>query len=205
MGDPMPIAYGLFAFALAVYGIRFASVSAATLTAGPETMALNYAVLIAGLAEVLAGVLGVIRGNSYPGYVTTTFGIWLIGFYLLVTSGAASKEFTPDALAWYVLILVVPVAILAVPAIMHREIAFTIAFAALIVLLLLLGLGYHSVNHALSAAAATGKPPALSAAVGLLQASSWFGFAAAAAIWWVFGREVLRNAGLLRRRPRSAA
>jgi succinate-acetate transporter protein len=133
---------------------------------------------------VLAGVLAIIKGIAYPGYVTAIFGLWLIGFYLLVTSGAASKEFTPDALAWYVLILVVPVAILAVPAVMHREIAFAAAFVALIVLLLLLGLGYHSVNHALSAAAASGKPPALSAAVDLLQASSWFGFAAAA-MWWV--------------------
>ena len=191
MSDPMPVAYGLFAFALAVYGIRFASVSAATLSAGPTTVALNYAVLAAGIAEVLAGVLAIIKGSSYPGYVTTVFGIWLLGFYLLITSGAASKEFTPDALAWYVLVLIVPVAILAIPAVAHREVAFTVAFVALIVLLLLLGLGYHSVSHAVSAAAASGKPPALSAAVDLVRASSWFGFIAAAAIWWVFGREVL--------------
>ena len=86
----MPVAYGLFAFALAVYGIRFASVSAATLAAGPATVALNYAVLIAGIAETLAGVLAVIKGSAYPGYVTSVFGIWLIGFYLLITTGEAS-------------------------------------------------------------------------------------------------------------------
>src|SRR5215472_15073161 len=162
MGDPMPVAYGLFAFALAVYGIRFASVSAATLSAGPTTVALNYAVLVAGIAETVAGIIAVLKGNAYPGYVTSIFGIWLIGFYLLITSGAASKEFTPDALAWYVLVLIVPVAILAVPAAIHREVAFTVAFVALIVLLLLLGLGYHNLSNALSAAAAAGKPPAVS-------------------------------------------
>ena len=202
----MPVAYGLFAFALAVYGIRFASVSAATLSAGPATVALNYAVLIAGIAETLAGVLAVIKGSVYPGYVTSVFGIWLIGFYLLITTGAASKEFTPDALAWYVLVLIVPVAIMAVPAAIHREIAFTVAFVALILLLLLLGLGYHNLNDALSGAAASGKPPVVSTAVDLVKASSWFGFIAAAAIWWVFAREVYLTTGLLRaRRPRSAS
>jgi len=202
----MPVAYGLFAFALAVYGIRFSGVSAATLAAGPETVALNYAVLIAGIAETLAGILAVIRGNAYPGYVTSVFGIWLLGFYLLITSGAASKEFTPDALAWYVLVLIVPVVILAVPAAIHRQVAFTVAFVALIVLLLLLGLGYHNLSNALSAAAAAGKPPAVSTAVDLVKASSWFGFVAAAAIWWVFAREVYQVTGLrLARRPRSAA
>ena len=63
----MPAAYGLFAFALAVYGIRFASVDAATLSAGPATVALNCAVLIARIAGTLAGILAVIRGNAYPG------------------------------------------------------------------------------------------------------------------------------------------
>jgi succinate-acetate transporter protein len=205
MGDPMPVAYGLFAFALAVYGIRFASVSAATLSAGPTTVALNYAVLIAGIAETLAGILAVIKGSAYPGYVTSVFGIWLIGFYLLITSGAASKEFTPDALAWYVLVLIVPVAIMAVPAVVHREIAFTAAFVALIALLLLLGLGYHDVQDAVATATATGRPPSLSTAVDLVKASSWFGFIAAVAIWWVFAREVYQATGLLRaRRPDSA-
>ena len=201
----MPVAYGLFAFALAVYGIRFASVNAATLAAGPATVALNYAVLVAGIAEVAAGILAMIRGSAYPGYVTSVFGIWLIGFYLLITTGAASKTFTPDALAWYVLVLIVPVAILAVPAAVHREFAFTIAFIALIVLLLLLGLGYHSLNHALSAAAASGKPPALSTAVNLVKASAWFGFAAAAAIWWVFAREVYQATGVLHTRQSRSA
>ena len=51
-------------------------------------------------------MLAVIRGLAYRGYVTTIFGIWLLGFYLLITSGAANEAFTPDALAWYVLVLV---------------------------------------------------------------------------------------------------
>ena len=203
----MPIAYGVFAFALGVYGIRFASVNAATLAAGPTTVALNYAVLAGGIAETLAGILGVIRGRSstYAGYVTTVFGIWLIGFYFLITSGAASKEFTPDALAWYVLVLIVPVAIMAVPAVVHRNIPFTVAFVALIGLLLLLGLGYHDLQDALNGAAASHQAPALSTAVDLVKTSAWFGFVAAVAIWWVFGHEVYKVTGVLKARgPKEA-
>jgi hypothetical protein len=36
-------------------------------------VALNYAVLIAGIAETLAGVLGLIKGIAYPAYVTSIF------------------------------------------------------------------------------------------------------------------------------------
>lgn len=196
----MPVAYALFAFALAVYGIRFMNLDASTLAAGSTTVALDYAVLIAGVAETLAGVLGLIKGITYPAYVTTIFGIWLIGFFLLVTSGAKEEAFTPDALAFYVLVLVVPVAIMAVPAILHRNIPFTIAFVALLSMLLLLGLGYHDLYNEVSAAAKTKGAPSLSTAVNLVKASAWFAFAGALSIWWVFAREVYQITGILGRK-----
>lgn len=197
MADPMPLAYGLFAFALGVYFIRFVSVDVTTLAAGPTTVGLDYAVLIAGIGEIFAGVLGLIRGIAYPAYVTTIFGIWLIGFYLLVTSGAESKAFTPDALAWYVLVLIVPVAILAVPAIVHRNYPFTIAFVALFGLLILLGLGYHDLYNAVATATKTKGVPQLSTAANLLKASSWFALVGALSIWWVFAREVYQTTGVI--------
>jgi hypothetical protein len=199
MADPMPIAFALFAFALGVYFIRFQGVNAGTLASGPTTEALNYAVLAGGIAETVGGVLGIIRGIGYPAYVTTTFGIWLLGFYLLITSGAASKEFTPDALAWYSLVLIVPVAILAVPAFVHLNIPFMIAFLALLGLLLFLGLGYHSLNDQLVTAAATKSAPHLGTAVDLLKVSAWCGLVAALAIWAVFAQEVYQLTGLLKR------
>jgi len=42
-------------------------------------------------------VLGVIRGVGFPAYVTSTFGIWLLGFFLLATTGAHDKAFTANA------------------------------------------------------------------------------------------------------------
>jgi hypothetical protein len=203
MADATPVAFGLFAFALAMYGVRFVSVDVTTLTAGPTTVGLNYAVLVGAIAETVGGILAIIRGITYPAYVITTFGIWLFGFYLLVTSGAAQKDFTPDALAWYALVLVVPVAVMAVPAVVHRNVPFTIAFVALIALLLLLGLGYHSVQHALASSAQTHAAPQLDTAVNLLVASAWCAFAAALSLIWVFARDVYRAAGLLH--PPSAA
>jgi succinate-acetate transporter protein len=173
-------------------------VNAGTLAAGPITEGLNYAVLVGGIAEVLAGVLGIIRGIGYPGYVTTTFGIWLLGFYLLITSGAANKAFTPDAIAWYSLVVIVPVVILAVPAVVHRNIPFIIAFLGLILLLLFLGLGYHSLQDQLNAAAAKSAPD-LGTAVDQLKVSAWAGLVAAVAIWTVFAQEVFQATGLLKR------
>jgi hypothetical protein len=198
MADPMPVSFALFALALAMYGVRFVNVDAGTVSAGPVTEGLTYAVLAAGIGQTLAGVLGLIRGITHSAYVSTTFGIWLLGFYMLVTSGAAREEFTPDALAWYVLALVVPVAILAVPAIVQRKVALTIAFVALIGLLLLLGLAYHDVYNTVTTAAKTKTAPDLSSAVNMLKASAWFAFVAAAAIWWVFAREVYEHTGVLR-------
>lgn len=196
--DPTPIALALFGFALAVYGVRYFSVNSATLAAGSTTVGLNYAVLAGAIAEAAVGFLAVIRGFAYPGYVTATFGIWLFGFYMLITSGVANKEFTPDALGWYVLVLLVPVAIMAVPAFVHRHVAFIVAFIAILVLLALLGLSYHDVYNALGAASATKTAPKLSTPVTLLKTSAYFGFIAAIALWWEFAYGVYRATGVVR-------
>ena len=184
--DPTPVALAIFAFALAAYGVRFISVNDATLAAGPTTEMLNYAVLAAAIAQAVSGFIAIIRGFTYPGYVTGTLGLWLFGFYMLITSGAASKEFTPDALAWYVLLAVVPVVLLAIPAFMHRNIPFMIAFVAITVLLVLLGLGYHDLYNALTEAAKVKAAPNLSTSVNLIKTSAYFGFVGAIALWWAF-------------------
>jgi succinate-acetate transporter protein len=202
MADPMPIAFALFAFALASYFVRFVDVGPATLSAGPETIGLDYAVLAGAIAEVLAGILGIIRGMGYPAYVVSTFGIWLLGFYLLITSGADNKEFTPNALACFCLLLIVPVAILAVPSFApaHRNIPFAVAFIALIGLLLFLGLGFHYVYDQVTTTEAAKTPPKLDTAVDLVKVSAWCGLVAAVAIWTVFAKEVYGATGLLRKR-----
>jgi succinate-acetate transporter protein len=197
MSNPMPIAFGLFAFALTIYGIRFVDVNATTLSAGPASEALTYAVLAAGIAQVLAGVLGVIRGQAFQGYVMATFGIWLFGLFMLFTQGAAQKAFTPDAVGWYALVLLVPVCIMAVPEFVERNVPVAIAFVAIIVLLLLLGLGYHDLYGDLTSAVATKRPPAVSGVVDMLKISAYCAFVAAAAIWYVMARDLYRIMGIV--------
>ena len=202
VADPVPTGVALFAFALALYGVRFVGVKETTLVAGPVTIGLNYAVLVAAIAESVCGLLALMRGLGYPGYVLSIFGIWLWGFYFLITAGAGSKEFTPDALAWYAFLLDVPVILMAVPAFVHRNIPFAVAFIGLIVLVFFLGLGYHDLYNALNTAAATKSPPKLSSPVSLLKVSAYAGFVASAALFWVFAVDVYRATGVLQaRRP----
>ena len=61
-----------------------------------------------------------------------------------------------------------------------------VAFVAITVLLILLGLGYHDLFNALNAAASTKSAPNLSTSVNLIKTSSYFGFIAAIALWWAF-------------------
>jgi GPR1/FUN34/yaaH family len=220
MADPTPIAFGLFAFALVIYGVRFVAVGAATIE-GPTSEALNYAILVGGVAELLGGILALIRGSDYAAWVTSIFGLWLIGFFLLlthvdqaaahdtgiVTAGPGGKPLPSsvtaalqsanvtawhaESVAWYVFILIIPIVILAVPAFIQRNIPFMLAFVAIVVVLVLLGLGFHDVYQSVTDVT-RGKAlaPDLGTSVDLLKVSAYAAFVAAAAIFWVFAREV---------------
>jgi hypothetical protein len=199
VADPVPVGTALFAFALAIYGVRFSDVKAATVAAGPVTVGLNYAVLIAAIGESICGILAVMKGLTYKGYILSIFGIWLWGFFFLITAGAASKTFTPDSVGWYALLLCIPAIIMAVPAFKQRNIPLSMAFLGLIILQFFLGLGYHEVYNAISTATATHSAPKLSTAVTLLKVSAWAGWVASAALFWLFAVEVYESTGVLRR------
>lgn len=201
MSNPMPVAFGLFGFALFIYGARFAGINPTTIASNSKSDAFVYALLVGGLAETLCGVLGIIRGQAYQGYVTSTFGIWLIGFFLLLTAGAKDKTFTPDAIGWYALVLIVPVVIFAIPEFVRRDVPFMIAFTTITILLLLLGLGFHDLNHDLVNAAATKTPPDLSGVADMLKWSAYMAFIAAIAIWYVMARDLYRIMGLFDMEP----
>ena len=196
VADPVPVGLALFALALALFGARFITVKDTTVVAGSLTVGLNYGVLVAAIAESVCGILALMRGVTYPGYVLSIFGIWLWGFYFLITAGAGSKDFTPDALAWYAFLLDIPVILMAVPAFVHRNIPFVIAFIGLIVLVFFLGLGYHDVNSAINAAVAGKHPPAFGSSTSLLKVSAIAGFVASAALFLgVRGRCLRRDRG----------
>jgi hypothetical protein len=101
------------------------------------------------------------------------FGLWLFGLDLLLTLGADNKAFAPDAVGWYAIALIIPAAFMAIPSVRHRNVPLSIAFVALIGLLLFLGIGFLSADLA-------AKPP-VPPSVNDLRVSGIFAFVAAAA------------------------
>jgi hypothetical protein len=181
--DPGAIGLSLFGFALFVYGIQFVVYANAAPGAATSSVATIYAVLVAAIGETLAGILYILRGQGYQASILCGFGLWLFGLYLLLTLGADNKAFSPDAVGWYAIALIIPVAFMAIPSIQHRNAAFILAFLALIGLLLFLGMGFLSANLA-------AKPPVPPSA-NELRVSGICAFVAAAALWYAAARIVL--------------
>ena len=174
--DPGAIGLSLFGFALFLYGIQFVVYANAAPGAATSSVATIYAVLVAAIGETLAGVLYILRGQGYQASILCGFGLWLFGLYLLLTLGADNRAFSPDAVGWYAIALIIPVAFMAVPSVLHRNVPLSIAFVALIGVLLFLGAGFLSANL-------TAKPP-VPPSVNLLRISGIFAWVAAAALWY---------------------
>ncbi len=179
MANPLPIAFGIFGFSFLVYSVRFVGVSADTLT-GPTSEALSYALLIGGIAELLGGLLAIIKGIAHSGWTMSVLGIWLIGFFLLIQhtdpaavsdprilqTGADGKPLPASAasalqqvnvaawhaasLSWFMLMLAVPVLILAIRPVLDRNITLIIVFAGVIAVAILFGLAFHDVYTTLT-------------------------------------------------------
>ena len=181
--DPGAIGLSLFGFALFLYGIQFVVYAGTAPGAATSSVATIYAILVAAVGETLAGILYILRGQGYQASILCGFGLWLLGLYLLLTLGAENKGFAPDAVGWYAIALIAPVAFMAIPSILHRNAAFILAFAALIGVLLFLGTGFLSANLA-------AKPP-VPPSVSLLRVSGVLAWVAAAALWYSAARIVL--------------
>ena len=174
--DPGAIGLSLFGFALFLYGIQFVVYANAAPGAATSSVATAYAILVAAAGETLAGVFYILRGQGYQASILCGFGLWLGGLYLLLTLGTENKAFSPDAVGWYSIALIVPVAFMSIPSFLHRNVPLAVAFAALIGLLLFLGIGFLSANL-------TAKPP-VPPSVSALRISGIFAFIATAALWY---------------------
>jgi len=174
--DPGAIGLSLFGFALFLFGIQFVVYANAAPGAATSSVATTYAILVAAAGETLAGILYILRGQGYQASILCGFGLWLGGLYLLLTLGAENKAFSPDAVGWYSIALIVPVAFMSIPSFLHRNVPLAVAFVALIGLLLFLGIGFLSANLA-------AKPP-VPPSVSELRVSGIFAFLAAAALWY---------------------
>ena len=124
-----------FGFGLAVLGVQ------QLMPAKPELIgAATYATLVAAMAEFLGGLWAFARRDTYLGAIGSTFGAWLIGYYLLVTDGVASQIYHPQSAGLYCFALIIPVVMLAIPAFRLRLAAFSAVFVFLVLLLFFLGM-----------------------------------------------------------------
>lgn len=130
LGDAGPAA--LFTFGLALSWVWVAEV-----VDHDAKGALVYGLLIGGIGQTLGGVIAIIRRDNYLGNLLLTYGIWLIGFYLLSVDPDLGGA---NARGWWSFALIIPSLFLMVPAIRERSIPIVLAFVFLIALEFFLGL-----------------------------------------------------------------
>lgn len=128
IGDPGGAA--LFTFGLALTWVFFAEV-----VNHDAVGALVFGLLVGGIGQTIGGILAIIRRDNYLGNLLLTYGIWLIGFFLLSIHELGST----DARAFWSFALVIPSLFLVVPAIRTGATAIILAFVFLIALELFLG------------------------------------------------------------------
>lgn len=129
-------------FGLAAFGFSLFLLGMELVVSHDIAGAALYAVFFAGVLEFVAGMWMIAKGESYFASILTVFGMWLIGFFLLMTQGKAIGVFNGMSAGWYMLAIEPPLVMLAIPAIVQRKGVLCAAFLALFVLVLALGLGF---------------------------------------------------------------
>lgn len=82
LGNPSIFALCAFGFSLLALGVE--------LTIAKQAVgAALYGLLFAGVLEFIAGMILIVKNESYLGNIVTIFGGWLLGYYMLLTQGRA--------------------------------------------------------------------------------------------------------------------
>lgn len=129
-------------FGLLLFGFLLVVIGTYNVVGGGEG-ALVFALFIAGVGELLAGLWEVSRGRTHLGNVMVTFGIWILGLFLLETVGGELGLATPLSLSIYFLALLGPVVLMYVP-VYKNELDWSVhlAFVALFLLPLFTGVSF---------------------------------------------------------------
>lgn len=140
LGNPSIFALCAFGFSLLALGVE--------LTIAKQAVgAALYGLLFAGVLEFIAGMILIVKNESYLGNIVTIFGGWLLGYYMLLTQGRALGIYNEIAAGTYILCLLPPIVFLAIPAFKWRKYVLIGAFVALFALVLTLGIGVILANH----------------------------------------------------------
>ena len=141
-GNPTIFVIMGFGFSLATLGVQ------QILLMPDLTRATIYGLIVGSLAEFIGGIWLFVKKDTYMGSVGTTFGAWLIGYFLFSTQGVQMKLFSPLSSALYCFALIPPVILLTYPAIKFKARELTFVFFLLIGVLLFLGIGNISYANA---------------------------------------------------------
>jgi succinate-acetate transporter protein len=130
-------------FALLLFGYSLAILGVELFITHKAVGALVFGIFIAGVAESIGGVWEISRGETLIGTTMATFGLWLVGLFLLETVGRILGLVSPATMGTYFLVLLVPIAILAIPPFSnHMGWPIRGAFAALFLLVLFAGVEF---------------------------------------------------------------
>jgi succinate-acetate transporter protein len=143
LGNPGVFGLASLGFALGVLGFQF--VDTAQGTAGATV----FAVLVAAIGETAAGLLSIARGDTWFAAVLTTFGAWLFGYFFLITSDPKAGLMTPKSNGLFILMLIIPLAYYAIPALKMRLVPLSLAFIGIAASLAFLGFGSYFSKSAL--------------------------------------------------------
>lgn len=128
-------------FGLLLFGFLLVVIGSYNFVGGEG--ALVFALFVAGLGELLAGLWEISRGRTHLGNVMATFGIWILGLFLLETLGGELGLATPLSLGIYFLALLGPVVLMYVPVYENGlDWSVHLAFVALFLLPLFTGLSF---------------------------------------------------------------
>lgn len=188
MIDPTPVAVALLAVQLLIFAVRWWGASAEVLGNEALETALAASTLVAGGAQLLAGIFGFIRGDRYVSHVAAVVGLWLLGLYFLTTNEAME----PASVGWYNILLAVLLVIIMVPAVVQRLYPFICAFSSISIVLVLSGFGFLGIQAAEDAEGAGD----LSVAATLLSSSAWFAIIGAVSLLWILAKHLYAESGL---------
>jgi succinate-acetate transporter protein len=162
-----PNIFGLSAFGFSLFLLGMELVVSKEMAGGAL-----YGVLFAGVLEFIAGMWMISKGESYLASIMAVFGGWLIGLFLLMTQGKTLGVFNAQAMGWYILAILPPLVMLAMPAIRMKKKVLIAAFASLFFLVVFLGAGLILKNQGMEFVA------------GLLS------FCSAIFIWWLLWHNI---------------
>jgi len=200
VGNPLAAGPAVLAFQLIIFGAQWWNISAKTVAESPMGVVNGYATAVAALVSFIVGTICLLRADTYAGKVNLFIGAWLLTAFLTTHD----KNVTPTSVEWLFFAIVVPLLVITIPAVVHRNYPFLAAFGGILAVVVSGGVAFKHLASELAAAEATKAAPHLDGVVTTLHITGIFGFLTAAAMLFLSAHELLAESGVLPAREPAA-